>query len=66
MNEKTATEVRLEALEDDRREDRADIRALERRIGFLERAIWWAIGAGTGIGALATSMVSGVLKRISG
>lgn len=65
MNEKTGTEVRLESLEDDVKDLRADMRAVRSDVGFLQRALWWAIGAGTGIGALATSMMSGIIKRVA-
>lgn len=57
MNEKTGIEVRVEFLETSR-DDHAG------RLTALERALWWALGAGTGIGSLATLLVSGVLKRL--
>lgn len=59
MTEKTATEHRLTSLE-------SAVDKLGERLGFMERATWWLIGAGTGVGALATAMVSGVLKRLAG
>lgn len=57
MNEKTGMEVRLEVLEDAHREH-------SRRIGAIERTIWWAIGAVAGVAGLAGSIMSGVLKRM--
>lgn len=57
MSEKTATEVRLEILEDAKADH-------SRRIGAIERTIWWAIGAVAGVAGLAGSIMSGVLKRM--
>lgn len=57
MNDRTGTDVRLDALE------RAH-EAHDRRIGAIERTIWWAIGAVAGIAGLAGSIMSGVLKRM--
>lgn len=58
MTEKTATEHRLTSLE-------SAVERLNERFGFMERATWWLIGAGTGVGALATAVASGVLKRLA-
>lgn len=57
MNEKTGTEVRLDHLE-----KRIDEHG--NRIGFIERAIWWAVGAAVGVSALAGSLLSGLWKRL--
>lgn len=57
MSEKTGTEVRLEILEDAKADH-------GRRIGAIERTIWWAIGAVAGVAGLAGSIMSGVLKRM--
>jgi len=57
MIQKTGIEVRVEYLELAR-----DAQAV--RITVLERALWWALGAGTGIGSLVTLIASGVAKRL--
>jgi len=57
MSEKTGTEVLLEKLEEVSRDH-------SRRIGAIERTIWWAIGAVAGVAGLAGSIMSGVLKRM--
>lgn len=65
MSEKTVADHRLNVVEKEVRDLKVDIRDLRRDVGFLQRAIWWAVGAATGIGALATSMMTGILKRIA-
>ncbi len=58
MSEKTGTEVRLDHLEKTTAEH-------GERIGFIERAIWWAVGAAVGISALAGSVLSGIWKKLA-
>lgn len=57
MNEKSGIEVHIEILKE-------TVEDHGRRIGFVERTVWWIMGAVAGVAGLAGAMMSGVLKRI--
>jgi hypothetical protein len=57
MNEKTGIEVHVEIL-------RETVEEHGRRLGFVERGVWWLMGAVAGIAGLAGAIMSGVLKKI--
>ncbi len=59
MTDRTATDVRLDALEDDNADK-------ETRIRTLERMSWWTLGAGVAIGTMLGFLAPYVIERMGG
>lgn len=57
MTEKTGTAVQLET-------HTREIAELKTRVSAIERGIWWAMGAASGVGAAAMALANGILKKL--
>lgn len=62
---RSAEEVEIAVLKKDSEEQHRRIEKLETRLGVIETAIAWLIGAAVGVGALAGAIKSGILKALA-
>lgn len=62
---RSAEEVEIAAIHKDNDALERRIEKLETRLGIIETAIAWLIGAAVGIGALAGAIKSGILKALA-
>lgn len=62
---RSAEDVEIEGLKkaDSHLDERID--RIERRVGVIETAIAWLIGASVGVAGLAAAMKSGILKFLT-
>jgi hypothetical protein len=62
---RSAEDVEIEVLKKDSEDQERRIEKLEARLGVIETAIAWLIGAAVGVGALAGAIKSGILKALA-